>query len=76
MTFKYYIDNKSNVAISEKALEIKRIAEACMVDISTVYRWLNGKCLPDPLKMQKLSEITGISVEQLFPDKSVSLINQ
>lgn len=76
MTFKYYIDNKSNVAVSEKALAIKRIADACIVDISTVYRWLNGKCLPDPLKMKKISEITNIPVEQLFPEKNTLIDNR
>lgn len=62
MTFTDYIDSKSNVAISEKTLTINKIAEACVVDISTVYRWINGKCLPNPLKQQKIKEVTGIEI--------------
>jgi len=67
MTFTNYIETKSSDITSEKRQVIEAIAKACMVDVSTVYRWVNGKCIPDPLKIQKISEITNIPVEQLFP---------
>lgn len=68
MTFKCYINSKSAFTYSDKTLAIKNIADACKVSIPTVYRWLNGKCLPDPLKIQRISELTNIPVEDLFPE--------
>jgi len=67
MTFANYIETKDPNITSEKRQVIETIAKACMVDVSTVYRWINGRCIPDPLKIQKISEITNIPVEQLFP---------
>ena len=71
MTFANYIETKDPNITSEKRQVIETIAKACMVDVSTVYRWINGKCIPDPLKIQKISELTNIPVEQLFPEDTI-----
>lgn len=69
MTFKDYASSLSDVVLSERSLFVKKVAEACMVDVSTVYRWIQGKMVPDQLKQQKISEITGIQVDNLFPNE-------
>lgn len=43
------------------------IRNECGVAEMTLYRWLNGTVTPDKLKREKISQVTGISVEELFP---------
>jgi len=45
-----------------------RIASACGVTEMTVYRWLSGDIIPEKLKREKIAEITGLSVDDLFPN--------
>ena len=45
----------------------RRLATACHVDLSTVYRWAGG-VVPDALKREKVSEVVGIPVDELFPE--------
>ena len=66
MAFKDYISKLSDNRTTERTLVIEKIAQACGVDKSTVYRWANGVSTPDKLKMEKVSEITGIPVVELF----------
>jgi len=33
----------------------------------TVYRWLAGEIVPEKLKREKVAEITGQPVDELFP---------
>lgn len=68
MTLKDYVLSKSPHSTTERGETVKKIAEACKVDISTVYRWAKGKANPDALKMEKISELTGISSKELFPN--------
>ena len=45
-----------------------RLVNECGVKPMTVFRWLSGEVIPDKLKREKISEITGIPVEELFPN--------
>lgn len=45
-----------------------KLAEECGVTIMTVYRWINGEVIPDKLKREKISEIVGIPIDELFPE--------
>lgn len=68
MALKEYINEFSNhPRPSKKAVEILRISNACGVTIQAVYRWVNGETIPDKLAKEKMAEITGISVTELFP---------
>jgi transcriptional regulator with XRE-family HTH domain len=44
------------------------LATHCGVAEMTVYRWLSGEVVPDKLKREKIAEVTGKSVEELFPE--------
>ena len=70
MALKDYISNLSEAKTTEKTLMLKRIATACGVNVSTVYRWANGASTPDKLKMEKISELTGLPVDELFKSAS------
>lgn len=69
MAFKDYIQSISDRRTTERTLMLNRIAEECGVNLSTVYKWINGQSVPDKLKKQKIAEITGKSVEELFNPK-------
>lgn len=45
-----------------------RIAKECDVTMPAVYRWLKGWSIPDKLKREKIAEIIGKPVEELFPN--------
>lgn len=70
MAFKDYISKLSDQRTTERTLMIERIAKECGVHTSSIYKWMNGKVKPDKLKMQKVSEITGISVDELFNNQA------
>lgn len=44
-----------------------KIAGACGVSEMTVFRWLSGDIIPEKLKREKIAEVTGLSVDELFP---------
>lgn len=44
------------------------VASTCGVSVMTVFRWLSGEVVPDKLKREKVAEVTGLPVEELFPD--------
>lgn len=46
----------------------EKIAKECDVSIPTAYRWLRGIGMPDKLKREKIAEIIGKPVEELFPN--------
>ena len=66
MALKDYITGLSTETTTERKIMIRKISESCGVSINAVYRWINGSSKPDKLKMQRLSEITGIPAEKLF----------
>lgn len=45
-----------------------QIAAACGVAPSTVMRWVSGEIIPEKLKREKVSEIIGLPVEDLWPN--------
>lgn len=44
------------------------IRNECGVAEITLYRWLNGTIVPDKLKREKIAQVTGRPVEELFPN--------
>lgn len=64
MAFKDYVDSLPNL----REDKIKEIAEATCSHVNTVYRWMNGSITPPPLKQKVISLVTGVSIDELFPD--------
>jgi len=64
ITLKDYLDSIDSP--NPKHLMIDRISTECGVSKVTVYRWISGKVVPDKLKREKIAEITGIVVDELF----------
>jgi len=62
-TFQEYHQSLIDAPINLK----DRIAKECGVSIATVYRWIKGWGMPDKLKKEKIAEIIGKPVEELFP---------
>lgn len=68
MDFKeFYNELQSTQPTPQKEFRNK-IAFECDVTEMTVYRWLSGEIVPDKLKREKVAEITGLSVDELFPN--------
>jgi len=64
MAFSDYILNLPN----QREETIKKIAEITCSDISSVYRWINGKATPPPIKQKVIAEYFNKSIEELFPE--------
>lgn len=64
MAFKDYVDSLPNL----REEKIKEIAEETCSHVNTVYRWMNGSITPPPLKQKVISLVTGVPVDELFPD--------
>jgi transcriptional regulator with XRE-family HTH domain len=67
MTLKGYYEELGKRSTPQKEFR-DLIARECGVTSMTVYRWLSGEITPDKLKRDKISEITGMTVEELFPN--------
>jgi hypothetical protein len=67
LTFKDYY---RQLGKRDPQIELRnRIINECGISTATFYKWLNRKTDNIPkLARQKISEITGIPVEDLFPD--------
>lgn len=65
MALKEYYEKLSDV--SPKAAFRRRIMKECDVDRSTIHRWFQGEIIPEKLKREKIAEIAGKKVEELFP---------
>ena len=46
----------------------QKLATECGVSEMTVFRWLSGEVVPDKLKRERIAEIAGVPVEELFPN--------
>lgn len=68
LTFKDYINSLPNQEESERARKIREISEACMVDRSAVYNWLNGKYEPKPLYKKIIAGVLNMPQADLFPE--------
>lgn len=63
---KNYYDN---LTVEDPRVQFRnKLAKECGVTIMTVYRWINGEVIPDKLKREKIAEIVGVSVDELFPE--------
>ena len=54
------------LAIKERGYRQDWLAEQLYVTPYTVSRWVTGKSSPTPVKQQKLAELLGRRVEELF----------
>ena len=64
MEFKDYVNSLPN----ERETTILELAKLCRVSRQTVYRWLQGEFLPDPLKRRVIAEYLGKEEKALFPN--------
>jgi hypothetical protein len=64
MDFKEYVNSLPN----ERDKVMADLATLCRVSSSTVYRWLRGDFVPDPLKRKVISEYLDIPENKLFPN--------
>lgn len=63
MEFKDYVNSLPN----EREQTIMDLAKICRVSNSTVYRWLRGDFMPDPLKRKVIADYLRKSEKELFP---------
>ncbi|WP_455085663.1 XRE family transcriptional regulator [Prevotella nigrescens] len=64
MEFKDYVNSLPN----ERETTILELTKLCRVSRQTVYRWLQGEFLPDPLKRRVIAEYLGKEEKELFPN--------
>lgn len=67
MALKEYYESLPERVTPKKEFRDK-IAKECGVTEMTVFRWLKGEVVPDKLKREKLAELTGESIDALFPN--------
>lgn len=65
MNLKEFYSDLQNQPTPQKEFRDK-IASACGVTEMTVYRWLSGEIIPEKLKREKIAELTGLPVDELF----------
>ena len=71
MEFIAYYQNISEK--TEKRELRNKIIDACKIQHSTYYSWLHRKTIP-LLAQEKIAEIIGKPVEELFPEKENELV--
>ena len=64
MEFIEYVDSLPN----KRDEVIAQLAIRCRVSSVTVYRWLKGYFLPDPLKRKVIADYLDIPEEELWPN--------
>lgn len=52
---------------NQKRELIKKIMSETKTTESTVYRWLQGKLTPPPVKQEIIAKILNVPVKELFP---------
>jgi len=71
MTLKEYYKDLGKKSTPQKEFR-ELIARECGVSVMTVFRWLSDdpkvKIVPEKLKREKLAELTGLTIEELFPN--------
>lgn len=68
VSLKDYYQNLEHRPMTPKQKLRKELMDAFGVTEMSVSRWLNGSEIPARDKWEKISEITDIPVEDLFPD--------
>jgi transposase len=71
MNFREYIESLDAEKESVRGREIERIANACYVHISTVYRWVNGTVKVPKLKREKIAQVLNKKESELWPVKKM-----
>lgn len=51
-----------------RAKMVEEMAQRCKVSIPSVYRWIQGRVVPNALCRSIISEYLGMSEDELFPD--------
>ena len=69
MDIKTYYDQLDDKATPPKTSFLELVMAETGKTRATVYRWLNGTMRPDKANMAILSRITGIAVNELFPEE-------
>lgn len=70
VTFTGYYESLPKRRQKGKTRFVNRIAKKCGVQPYTVWRWLRGDYEPSKDEYKnKIAELLGLSVEQLFPSK-------
>ena len=64
MDFKDYVNSLPN----ERDELRLRLADMCRVSMVTVYRWMRGDVVPDPLKRKVIADYLKIPEKELWPD--------
>lgn len=66
MTIQEFYKDLKKRSTPRKAFKLK-IAAECGVTETTVRKWLSGDNTPGKLPMEKIAEIAGLPVSELFP---------
>ena len=53
--------------INEKNIRVKDVADQLGVTPQAVYKWMNGDAFPDYEKLVGLTDVLGVSLEDIFP---------
>ena len=69
MEFKDYVNSLPN----EREQTIMDLAKICRVSNSTVYRWLRGDFMPDPLKRKVIADYLRKSEKRTLPQCVMSV---
>lgn len=64
MEFKEYVNSLPN----QRNELISRLAIICRVSNTTVYRWLRGDFIPEPLKRKVIADYLQMPEEDLWPN--------
>jgi hypothetical protein len=68
MTFLEYLEN---IPTSKQLRLFKNeVKEKCEVCNSTSSKWMNGTCDPDKRSQKIIAQMTGKTVDELFPEPS------
>ncbi len=71
MTLKDYYNGLDEISPKTKLRD--EIIEECGISYDTFYKWMNGSTREIPkTSRERIAQITGISVEELFPTPSLT----
>ena len=62
----FFQQNHVHLAVA-KAGGATKVSNACGVSNSAVYKWIDGRRVPDIDQAKKLAELSGVSLENLRP---------
>lgn len=68
MDIKTYYEQLDDKATPPKTSFLEQVMKETGKTRMTIYRWLNGTTKPDKANMAILSKITGIALDELFPE--------